>query len=89
MNPCPPGSVANVFAETRRVRVGTNKELEQTDCVSAGSFTGRTQKTNDFALGFSLLKRDRLGVGIQRDPTGRVTKEFLRYLDIRSVCSQQ
>ena len=56
---------------------------------SASSCSGRAQKTNDIALGFSLLKGDRLRVGIQRDSAGGVTKELLHDLDIRSVRSQQ
>ena len=56
---------------------------------SASSCSGRAQKTNDVALGFSLLKRHCLCICIQRDSAGGVTKELLRDLDIRSVCSQQ
>jgi hypothetical protein len=56
---------------------------------SASSCSGRAQKTNDIALGFSLLKRHCLCIRIQRDPAGGVTEELLRDLDIRSVCSQQ
>ena len=47
------------------------------------------QKTYDAALGSSFLYCDCLGICIQRDPTGRMTKQFLRYLDVSLVCSQQ
>ena len=87
VNPPPLRAVVNVLAWTRRVCVGTEKE--QVVRFSASSCSGRAQKTNDIALGFSLLKRDRLGIRIQCDSAGRVTKEFLHHLDIRSVCSQQ
>jgi len=88
VNVVPHRLAANVFGPIRRFRVGTNKEQEH-KCLSASSCSGRAQKTNDGALGFSLLKRDRLGIRIQCDSAGRVTKEFLHHLDIRSVCSQQ
>ena len=87
MNPHPLRAVVNVLAWTRRVCVGTEKE--QVVRFSASSCSGRAQKTNDIALGFSLLKRHCLCIRIQRDPAGGVTKELLRDLDIRSVCSQQ
>jgi len=87
VNPHPLRAVVNVLAWTRRVCVG--KEKEQVVRVSASSCSGRAQKTNDIALGFSLLKRHCLCIRIQRDPAGGVTKELLHDLDIRSVCSQQ
>ena len=69
MNPHPLRAVVDFLARTRRVCVGTEKE--QVGRFSASSCSRRPQKTIDIALGFSLLKRHCLGMGIQRDPALR------------------
>jgi len=44
-----------------------------------------TYKVNDGALRLSLLCRDRLRVGLQRDPTRSVTQQFLHHLHVCMV----
>jgi len=57
--------------------------------VSTSSRCRRLEETNDAALRTPLLNCDGLGICIQCDPAGGVAKEFLRHLDICSVCSEQ
>ena len=48
----------------------------------------RLKKTNYTALCSSFLYCDCLGIRIRRDPTRSMTKQFLRYFDVRFVGSQ-
>jgi len=72
-------------AISSRQRLGTHPSRP----VSTSSRCGRLEKTNDAALRSPLLNCDGLGIGIQRDPAGGVTKEFLYHLDTCPVCSEQ
>lgn len=53
--------------------------------ISTSSCCGRLQKTNDAALGSSLLSCDGLGVCIQRASARSVPKLFLRHFNVGLV----
>ena len=72
-------------ADSSRHKRGTRRQ----QTASTSRCCGCLQKTNDAALCSSLLYCDCLGVRVQRDTTGRVTKQFLRHFDVRFVGSQQ